>query len=344
MLYLHAGPHKTASTYLQARLQANRRRLEAHGLRYATPWRELSHRHLARQLQAGRWEALEQLLARQRSWSGQLLLSAEHFVPLIAAGDALQQLQEICHRWGFALQVISYVRPQAELLNSFYAHGLARLYGTPTFPAYVRAQLAGLRLRGAARRRWIRMAPLALDYEQRFAPLLSADAPASRFLPFVPHRQDPFAQLLEALALPPGEWRQAPASQANEQLGRRGLGLAFLLNAELDALPVRRNRLIAAHGLNRLVERIRQQARQRGWVAERFNGWRGRLPQRLQDQLGASNERFARRVWERGWEQIFPAMAMASAAAATLPRDAALQEEADALFRAYRRRLPADLR
>ena len=106
-LHLHAGPHKTASTYLQARLQANRRRLEAHGLRYPTPWGEHSHRHLARQLQAGQMAALEQLFAQQRRWSGDLLLSAEHFAPLVADAAALAGLRRLCAHAGYALRVIS---------------------------------------------------------------------------------------------------------------------------------------------------------------------------------------------------------------------------------------------
>jgi hypothetical protein len=346
-LHLHAGPHKTASTYLQARLQCNRRVLERYGLRYPTPWGEHSHRHLARDLQAGRFETLERLLARQRRWSGDLLLSAEHFVPLLSSPEALVALRTTAAAAGFALHVISYVRPQAGLLDSCYGHRLSRLYGAPAFPAYARAQLTGRRLRGRHRRRWIRMGPLALDFERRFAPLLADTGLRSNFLPYRSRQQDPFAQLLELLALPQGDWRPAPPSQANEQLGRRGLGLAYLVNRELDTLPIRRNRLIAEHGLNRLVERIRSRARARGWVDDRFSGWRGRLPALLQERLGASNDAFALRVWGRSWEQVF-GPAGAPSAAAEAPRglllDEELRDEAQALVRDYRRRLPPALR
>lgn len=346
VLHLHAGPHKTASTYLQARLQANRSALERAGLRYPTPWREHSHRNLARALQGGRFEALERLLRQQRRWSGDLLLSAEHFAPLICAPRSLELLRRHCADRGFALHVISFVRPQADLLNSLYAHGLGRLYGAPSFRAYVRAQLEGRRLRGQARRRWIRQAPQELDFERRFAALLDAEGLRCSFLPFRPRQQDPFAQVVELLALPPAGWSAAPADQANEQLGRRGLGLAFLLNAELDALPIRRNQLIQGHGLNRLVEQIRRLSRQRGWVAERFDGWQGRLPALLQQRLAGSNGRFAQRVWGQSWEQVFTAGPLTGAAEAGrgLALDQELREEARALFLAYRRRLPRALR
>ena len=347
-LHLHAGPHKTASTYLQARLHANRPGLERLGLRYPPPWREHSHRHLARDLQAGRFQALERLLGQQRRWSGDLLLSAEHFAPLIRDPQALARLLRHGAAQGFALHVISFVRPQAELLNSFYAHGLGRLYGAPSFRAYVRAQLDGRRLRGPARRRWIRHAPQLLDFEQRFAAPLAAEGLRQSYLPFRPRRQDPFAQLLDLLELPPpvAGWRAAPAEQANEQLGRRGLGLAYLLNGELDRLPVRRNQLIAGHGLNRLVEQLRQLARQRGWVAERFDGWQGRLPALLQQRFGASNERFAQRVWGQDWGEVFPPgqSGLAGAAGQGLVLDQQLREEACELFLTYRRRLPRHLR
>jgi hypothetical protein len=348
-LHLHAGPHKTASTYLQARLHANRADLERLGLRYPTPWREHSHRHLARDLQAGRFQALERLLGQQRRWSGDLLLSAEHFAPLIRDPQALARLLRHGAAQGFALHVISFVRPQAELLNSFYAHGLGRLYGAPSFRAYVRAQLDGRRLRGPARRRWIRHAPQLLDFEQRFAAPLAAEGLRQSYLPFRPRRQDPFAQLLDLLELPPppAGWRAAPAEQANEQLGRRGLGLAYLLNGELDRLPVRRNQLIAGHGLNRLVEQLRQLARQRGWVAERFDGWQGRLPALLQQRFGASNERFSQRVWGQDWGEVFPPGQSGVAGVAAgqgLVLDQQLRDEARELFLAYRRRLPRHLR
>jgi hypothetical protein len=347
-LHLHAGPHKTASTYLQARLHANRAGLEQAGLRYPTPWRERSHRDLARALQAGRFEALERLLRQQRRWSGDLLLSAEHFVPLISHPQALARLRQHCADQGLDLHVISFVRPQADLLNSLYAHGLGRLYGAPSFRAYVRAQLDGRRLRGPARRRWIRHAPQLLDFEQRFAAPLAADGLRLSFLPFRPRQQDPFAQLLERLELPPppAGWRAAPADQANEQLGRRGLGLAFLLNGELDSLPLRRNRLINGHGLNRLVEQIRLLARQRDWVAERFDGWQGQLPALLRQRLGAGNSRFAQRVWGQSWEEVFPAgwPGAGSAVGKGLVLDQDLRDEARALFLAYRKRLPRSLR
>ena len=347
-LHLHAGPHKTASTYLQARLHANRPGLERLGLRYPTPWREHSHRHLARALQAGRFEALERLLGQQRRWSGDLLLSAEHFAPLIHDPQALARLLRHGATQGFALHVISFVRPQAQLLNSFYAHGLGRLYGAPSFRAYVRAQLDGRRLRGPARRRWIRHAPQLLDFELRFAAPLAAEGLRQSYLPFRPRRQDPFAQLLDLLELPPppAGWRAAPADQANEQLGRRGLGLAYLLNGELDRLPVRRNQLIAGHGLNRLVEQLRQLARQRGWVAERFDGWQGRLPALLQQRFGASNERFAQRVWGQDWGEVFPPdqSGLAGTAGQGLALDQELRDEARELFLTYRRRLPRHLR
>lgn len=347
-LHLHAGPHKTASTYLQARLHVNRTALERAGLRYPTPWRERSHRDLARALQSGRFDALQRLLGQQRRWGGDLLLSAEHFAPLIGDSQALVALRGHCASQGFDLHLISFVRPQAELLNSFYAHGLGRLYGAPSFRAYVRAQLEGRRRRGPARRRWIRQAPQLLDFEQRFAAPLAAEGLRQSYLPFRPRQQDPFAQLAELLELPPppAGWRAAPADQANEQLGRRGLGLAYLLNGELDAVPMRRNRLIADHGLNRLVEQIRQLARQRGWVAERFDGWQGRLPALLQQRFGASNERFAQRVWGQGWEQVFPAAASGGQGQVGkgLALDRQLRDEALALFQAYRRRLPRHLR
>jgi hypothetical protein len=343
-LHLHAGPHKTASTYLQARLHANRAALERAGLRYPTPWREHSHRQLARELQAGRFEALERLFDQQRRWSGDLLLSAEHFAPLLERPVALERLGQAAAARGYRLQVISVVRPQEELLTSFYAHALGRLYGSPDFRAYVRAQLAGRRVRAAGRHRWIRMAPLGLDLELRFAPLLAAAGVAAVFLPYRPLRGDLFGELMAALALPAGPWRPPPPGQANEQLGRRGLGVAYRINQRLDGLPLRRNRLIAGHGLNRLVERLRGRALERGWVEERFSGWEGGLLARVRQRYAAANERFAARVWGQPWGACFGGAAPpgpGAAPAAGLVLDGEVEREAERLFSQYERRLPA---
>jgi hypothetical protein len=347
-LHLHAGPHKTASTYLQARLHANRAGLERAGLRYPTPWREQSHRQLARELQAGRFEALERLFHQQWRWSGDLLLSAEHFAPLLERPAALERLRRMAVARGYGLQVISVVRPQEEWLTSFYAHALGRLYGSPDFRAYVRAQLAGRRVRAAGRHRWIRMAPLALDLERRFAPLLAAGGVKAVFLPYRPLQGDLYGELMVALALPAGPWRPAPPGQANEQLGRRGLGVAYRINQRLDDLPLRRNRLIAEHGLNRLVERLRARALDQGWVEERFSGWEGGLLGRVRQHYAAANERFATRVWGQSWSACFgatvppgPGAAAAPAEAAGLVLDGEVEREAERLFSRYERRLPA---
>ncbi len=339
-LHLHAGPHKTGSTYLQARLQCNRRALARLGLRYPTPWGEHSHRHLARALRGGGLEALDQLLRRQGRWSGDLLLSAEHFVPLLGRPAGLEQLRASAAAHGYQLHVISVVRPQEELLNSFYCHALGRLYGSPAFRPYVRAQLAGRRVRGAARRRWIRMAPLALDLERRFAPLLAAAGVRASFVPYRPRQGDLFEQLIAALGLPAAAWTPAPPAQANEQLGRRGLGLAFLLNQRLDELPLRRNRLIADHGLNRLVDRLRALARQQGWVQERFSGWNAPLLQRVRQRYGGGNERFAARVWGQPWAACFDDPELPGPSAAGLLLEPELRRQADQLYAGYRRRLP----
>ena len=50
-LILHAGTHKTASTYIQARLKRNRDRLLAHDIVYAFPEGDTTFKRLRRRLQ-----------------------------------------------------------------------------------------------------------------------------------------------------------------------------------------------------------------------------------------------------------------------------------------------------
>jgi hypothetical protein len=100
------------------------------------------------------------------------------------------------------------------------------------------------------------------------------------------------------------------------------------------------------------VEQIRRLAHQRDWVAERFDGWQGRLPALLQQRLAGSNSRFAQRVWGQDWEEVFapgqPDAAQAVAKGLVLEKglvlDEDLRDQARELFQAYRRRLPHNLR
>lgn len=343
ILHVHAGPHKTASTWIQAGLQRNRSLLRRQGLRYDTPWGEHSHRHLARQLLAGDAAPLEQWLRARRGWSGDLLLSAEHFARLIHGREGLELLSSTAASEGWQLHVISFIRPQPALINSYYAHTLARLYASLTFGDYVRLQCEGRwpLPRPVARRQWIRLQPLSLDPQQRFAALLAAvgreDVRAS-FLPFPGRGVDPVQPLLQQLQIEAGGWRKPRWRDRNAPPGRRGLALALAVNQRLDRLGERRSVLIQRHRLNHLAARIGGIAHRRGWTEDRFDGWTPVLRQLVEATYGEANQRFARQVWSCDWACHWPQAPADAPSQPNLVIDEALEQQADDLLQRWQRR------
>ncbi|MFN7230171.1 MAG: hypothetical protein ACK5UG_14055 [Synechococcaceae cyanobacterium] len=341
-LHVHAGPHKTASTWIQAGLERNRALLLRQGLRYDTPWREQSHRHLARQLLGGAADPLARWLRDRRRWDGDLLLSAEHLSRLIHGSEGLELLRCTAAAEGWQLHVISFIRPQPALINSYYAHTLARLYASLSFADYVRLQCEGRwpQPRPAARRQWIRLQPLSLDPGERFAAVLAAAERGelrASFLPFPAAGIDPGQPLLDLLEIDRAGWCQPRWRDRNAPPGRRGLALALAVNRLLDGLAERRNVLIQHHRLNHLAARIGTIARRRGWIHERFDGWTAELLQLVHTTYGQANQRFARRVWAADWGDHWPAAAGAGGEPG-LAIDPELDREADALFRRWQRR------
>ncbi|MEB3265443.1 MAG: hypothetical protein VKN13_02390 [Cyanobacteriota bacterium] len=343
-LHVHAGPHKTASTWIQAGLERNRGLLLRQGLRYDTPWREHSHRHLARQLLAGGAAALEHWLRARRGWDGDVLLSAEHLSRLIHGPEGLELLRRIAADEGWQLHVISFIRPQAALINSYYAHTLARLYASLAFADYVRLQCLGHwpRPRPAARRQWIRLQPLSLDPEQRFAAVLAAAGRGelrASFLPFPGGGVDPVQPLLQQLRIDGAGWRPPRWQDRNAPPGRRGLALALAVNRRLDGLGQRRSDLIQHHRLNHLAARIGTIARHRGWIQERFDGWTPELRQLVAATYDVANQRFARQVWGGDWTMDGPPVVQVGTdVEPALVIDSELEQLADALLARWQRR------
>jgi hypothetical protein len=318
--------------------------LSRQGLRYDTPWREHSHRHLARQLLDGEAAPLERWLRARRGWDGDLLLSAEHFSRLIHGPEGLELLRHTDAAEGWQLHVISFIRPQAALINSYYAHTLARLYASLAFGDYVRLQCLGRwpQPRPVARRQWIRLQPLSLDLEERFAAVLAAAGRGqlrASFLPFPGGGVDPVQPLLQLLQIDPAGWRPPRWQDRNAPPGRRGLALALAVNKRLDGLGQRRNLLIQHHRLNHLAARIDTIAQRRGWIHERFDGWTPELRQIVAATYDEANQRFARQVWCGDWAANVPQVAAASADEQPgLVIDSELEQLADDLLRRWQRR------
>lgn len=119
-LFLHIGPHKTGSSYIQKTLFDNRSSLTAAGLDYPDAGIEFlwGHHALAAALQRGQWEEARRYTQALAHFEHDVLLSSEDFSQL--SGEALTAFAELLGECcgGAGISVIFVRRIAEELLVS----------------------------------------------------------------------------------------------------------------------------------------------------------------------------------------------------------------------------------
>ena len=131
MLWIHAGPHKAASSYITERLRQNRQNLAAQGVLM-----DGDNNHLANAIAEKRYEAIDQALANLPDTYRRVLLSSSSLDDRILSKVALGHLEAMADRHGFQLGVSYCIRDQPSWLNSVYGHRVRRFRETPDFPDY----------------------------------------------------------------------------------------------------------------------------------------------------------------------------------------------------------------
>ena len=288
MLWIHAGPHKAASSYVTERLRQNRDHLAAQGVLM-----DGDDNRLANSIAEKNYAPLEEALATLPPSLHRVLLSSSSLDDRILSRTVLANLQDLVERRGFKLGVSYFVRDQQSWLNSVYAHRVRRFRETPDFEQYCD---------------YIMSDPDSWDiaYPSKFRVLSRFPAIATLFLPL--SRQvaitDPFLALVDALDLdtPSGEqgWFQGRSSKQNIQPGARGIWMSALCR-----------RLMVETGfdpevLKRKGKVIRDLAIERGWDREKFDGFDQPLQDRVSAFYARSNEAFAQQHWGVSWESLFP--------------------------------------
>lgn len=291
-LHLHAGPHKTASTYLQSCLHENRERLSRQGLKVcAPPARTLAqHRPLAVALEQADWPSWHRFLRHEsQTAAADLIVSAEQFARPLANPETAAALASVLAEHGFQLHVILFLRDQVDFINAMYVHTLRRLYHGQAFQGYVR--------------RLTRDGGSNLHYHRTYAPLLSSAQLRCTALPFHSAMGDPFTQLLAAIQpelAAIADWHPAAADKANIQPGARGVWLA----------PQIRRQLVQAgldpRSLHKPGQAVRTLSERHGWHAQRFWGFTPQQARELAARFAHDNARFAQRAWGQPWEEAVP--------------------------------------
>lgn len=289
--YIHAGTHKTASTYIQSRLYQNRKLLSRHHLLFAFPARAgLKHKPLVAAANRGKWKRWHRYLDRHNNSDANLLLSAEQFTRPLCSPDRLRKIRKILEGHGFSLHVFIFVRPQLDYMNSRYVHTLRRLYHSLSFEEYV---LSFTSLQSGD----------FYNYGQFFKPLMDAGVRCT-FLPFSRLYGDPFQQLIDSLGLD-SALKYAPAAPGSEnvQPGTRGVWLSRLVVERLQKLGH------SGHDLKNTSQVVRRVAERQGWHEERYFGFSYELAASTLNHYREGNELFANRAWNRSWDEVFPPQA-----------------------------------
>ncbi len=291
-LHLHAGTHKTASTYVQSRLYENREQLLAQGVKVCAPpsRTQAQHRPLAIALEKGDWNTWDTFLGtEQHASEAELIVSAEQFARPLAQPQTAESLTTILKKHGFKLNLIFFLRDQVDYINAIYVHTLRRFYHGHSFQRYTRRLSNG--------------EDHGLHYNQQWAHLLTSSHLNCVVRPFHTRMEDPFIQLLQAIrpelaAMP--RWKPAPQDKANIQPGAKGVWLAphirhHLLEAGVDP-----------RALLKPGQAIRTLSERHGWHQQRYWGFTPELAATVAARFTAHNDRFASLAWGKTWEEAVP--------------------------------------
>ena len=290
---IHAGTHKTASSYIQSRIAANRSQLQRLGISVSYPSKpSRKHKPLATALAKRRWHVWKEFLRGVAAGTDNVLLSAEQFTQPLAKRACLDALVECLELQGFRLRVVLFLRDQPDYINARYVHSSRRLYHHQSFDAYVKAQLA--------ERRNI------YDYNYLFRHLFRHPSVDCIFLPYGSALGDPYVRLMTALGWPePAEgWAQADPQKGNVQPGCRGVWLAHALGQRLEALGLQGRSLVNTGAV------VRRIAEQQGWQDDRYCGFDPAAAAMVSAHYAKGNDAFAQRAWGCRWRERVAAVPM----------------------------------
>lgn len=286
---IHAGTHKTATSYIQNRLWLNSERLQAQGVVYRYPRsRVAKHKPLAKALRRAQWGLWNRSLRRWGADGQRILLSAEQFTKPFCHRARFQPLLQLLTRRGYRLRVVLFLRDQPDYMNARYVHSLRRFYHCLPFDDYVRQQLR----RGQA----------TYDYNSMLSDMLACRNLTLDVLPFRSQAGDPFEQLMDLLGITsPEGWLPADPIRGNQQPGCRGVWLAQQVGRRLQAQGK-----MDGEGINSSQRLVRRIADARGWSADRFYGFSPELAREVAHHYASANDQLAQRLWGCSWRDRFP--------------------------------------
>lgn len=308
-LIVHAGTHKTASTYIQERLHRNRALLQRQGVSLQDPLDcKPKPKKLAAELckrRTKRWKAF----FKQQPKGPHRLLSAEQFALPLTDPDCIQQLETMTAEAGYELHIVIFIRSQLDYINSRYVYSLRRFYHHQTFEQFVNDALRGKLQNEKAMRGKIERRQDVFDFWTYFQPLLKARDKGLKvsFLPFRQRDLDPFEQFIRAISVPSNlAWESCPQRHYNRSPGVRGVWLARTLSQLLDEND------ISPKKIENSSQIILREERRRFWRDPSFWGYSRKLSKKVTRHFQNNNARFAASAWNCSWNEAFASKTQAT--------------------------------
>ncbi|MEY2907494.1 MAG: hypothetical protein RLZZ602_17 [Pseudomonadota bacterium] len=285
--YIHAGTHKTASTYIQDKLSQHKRALFLEGISYN--FRGLSekrHKPIAMATKGGDVNTLAEHLKRHKDQERDVLISAEQFATAFSNEGIYASAKATASELGFEMKTIIFIRPQLDYMNSRYIQECKRFYHAQSFRSYVQSYTQQHR-------------DDIFNYYSYFHHLLTDKS--CTFLPFSKSYGDPFEQLMRAIKVPSvSTLISHPANANNAQPGAKGVWLARQVTRRMKAQGVDSRKLTPTTQISPKI------ARARSWDNDRFYGFSRKLERDTRRHYRQCNQDFALAAWESPWENVFP--------------------------------------
>lgn len=302
--YLHIGPSKTASTYLQASISRNLELLEAEGIsvprlgKIATDRVTESHHNLAFELSRHRkfdddgatFQDLKSFLVSHEP--AHVLLSSECFENIRKKAEKFAFLKDFFGSLGYDVCVLGMVRPQVDLINSNYAGQIKRFAHKKSFPEFVESILSS--------------PPPKYDMNDNFKYWLM-HFPCE----FIPLNDDVMEMGLDRvffqkLGFPQDRLGQIePVLMTNKSPGPKTIEAAKLIRGELEGKCGGNLREKSFPGAVTLRKTLARKSDRAGWNETGFYGFDDQLFERVVAQFSESNDRFSRKIFGLPWSEVF---------------------------------------
>jgi hypothetical protein len=303
LLILHAGTHKTASTYIQERLHLNRDLLKQQSITYQDPcFDRPKAKKLAGELCKYREKRWRRMLSNHKQ-DQHLLLSAEQFSVPLTNQKCIQNLEELANNFGFKLHIVVFIRSQLDYINSRYIYSLRRFYHSQTFEQFVSDAIEGEMHSEWQQRGRITRRQDVFNFWTYFQPLIEAKKSGLKvsFIPFQQNGNDPFQDLITTIGVAHNQtWEQCTSRHFNRSPGTRGVWMARLLSQKL------RENKISTRSIDNSSQIILREEQQRRWKDPAFWGYSRRLKNQVIKYFKNDNDKFAKAAWGTSWATAFP--------------------------------------